>query len=28
VALAEELGRWLEGRGDVEVTVRHRDVGR
>jgi RNase adapter protein RapZ len=28
VALAEELGRWLESRGDVEVTVRHRDVGR
>lgn len=28
VVLAEELGAWLERRGDVEVTVRHRDAER
>lgn len=28
VAIAEELARWLETRGDVDVTVRHRDIDR
>jgi RNase adapter protein RapZ len=28
VALAEDLGQWLGRRGDVEATVRHRDIDR
>lgn len=28
VALAEEIGQWLDRRGDVEATVRHRDIDR
>ncbi len=28
VAIAEALGEWLRGRGDVDVTVRHRDAER
>jgi len=26
VAIVEEIARWLESRGDVDVTVRHRDI--
>jgi UPF0042 nucleotide-binding protein len=28
VAIAEELAEWLEDRGDVDVTIRHRDIDR
>jgi UPF0042 nucleotide-binding protein len=28
VAIAEELAAWLEDRGDVDVTIRHRDIDR
>jgi UPF0042 nucleotide-binding protein len=28
VAVAEAIARWLEERGDVDVTIRHRDIGR
>lgn len=28
VAIAEELAGWLEARGDVDVTIRHRDIDR
>lgn len=28
VAVAEALARWLEARGDVDVTIRHRDIDR
>jgi UPF0042 nucleotide-binding protein len=28
VVIAENLARWLEARGDVDVTVRHRDIDR
>ena len=27
VAIAEAIGEWLRQRGDVDVTIRHRDAG-